>query len=1127
MLGVGGCWHDVPRPIVALPPPESVPPAGFAPAFADAHAANDGAAMRRLVETHRDRARPEAEQLVRQALAEADPRAADALLARAHSLGELVLAVSDDPVPLETARRISRATPEQREAKRIADRALAEARQAFVRGDLPTAADGAAAAAERFAGIGDTPGEIAALNLLGQAQRGRALYAASEAAHAGAAAMAERSRDRPALAAARRGLGDVLERQKDHVRAVAVYEEALAVLRIPEDWRQASEVLQNLADIYVVSGQFEQAIEADRLALRYAQQARDAAATARARDYLGYAHRKLGDYETAERWHREALRDTDAIADADERHRARARAFNHLGLVLHAAANVASGAGDRTAAERQLGEAILSEEQALEEAGAVADRSRQGYILRALVQMHLDAARLEQRRGDLLHLQRAAELAERARVLGQAMGRPEWEGLALHHLAQALVQLGRGAEAAQHLDEALAIWTRIGDAYSGGYLHVLRARELLERNERHDDALEEYARAKPLFERISAVGELTDLAQRQALLHERQGRNGEAERLYREALALAEPAYGAAHPAVARNLVLMSALYLAQDRATEALDLARRATQINRTRGERGNAARSTGGIASRASPAAGYRSHVIAAYASAADSPELRKELTAEAFDVVQLAQSVDVARSLARMSARFAAGNDALATAVRAYEDAYEQRRRLDQRLLETLASTAAQRDEVATARLRIDLAAAQARLDMLDAQLHRDFPAYAELSNPRPVTLRDVQGLLQPEEALLLYAVTERATFLWVLRHDRADMHRIEIGRTALAEEVTQLRDRLDPARNPKFLPFDVERAYRLHQRILAPAGALLEGARHVIVVPDEALQSLPIGVLVTDKPRAGQPTPWLARRLALSVLPSVSSLRALRGVAGDSVGAAPFLGVGDPALDGRPGDTKGNRATRLFRGKLADVKAVRALAALPETAEELTAMARMFGASSDAVWLRTKATEPQVRSADLSAYRVIAFATHGLMADEVVESGEPALVMTPPEQATEEDDGLLTASEIAKLRLNADWVILSACNTAAPDGSPGADGLSGLAKAFFHAGSRAILVSHWLVESLSSARLTTGAIAAMAKDKGIGRAEALRRSAVLLMADRDYGHPMFWAPFVVVGEGGKGR
>ncbi len=134
------------------------------------------------------------------------------------------------------------------------------------------------------------------------------------------------------------------------------------------------------------------------------------------------------------------------------------------------------------------------------------------------------------------------------------------------------------------------------------------------------------------------------------------------------------------------------------------------------------------------------------------------------------------------------------------------------------------------------------------------------------------------------------------------------------------------------------------------------------------------------------------------------------------------------------------------------------------------------------------------------------------------------------MTPPKEATDMDDGLLTTSEIARLDLDADLVILSACNTAAAGAEPGAEGLSGLAKAFFYAGARTLLVSHWSVISEAAKRLTTGMFDQLKKFPELGRAEALRRSMVgLLDSDEKayFGHPIFWAPFVVVGEGGKAR
>ena len=149
----------------------------------------------------------------------------------------------------------------------------------------------------------------------------------------------------------------------------------------------------------------------------------------------------------------------------------------------------------------------------------------------------------------------------------------------------------------------------------------------------------------------------------------------------------------------------------------------------------------------------------------------------------------------------------------------------------------------------------------------------------------------------------------------------------------------------------------------------------------------------------------------------------------------------------------------------------------------------------------------------------------FATHGVLAGQLDGTHEPGLILTPPDEATEEDDGYLSASEIAALKLDADWVILSACNTAA-GAATSAEALSGLARAFIYAQARALLVSHWEVYSGATVKLITASIREMARDPKVGRSEALRRSMLALIdkGEPHEAHPAYWAPFVVVGEGG---
>ncbi len=194
--------------------------------------------------------------------------------------------------------------------------------------------------------------------------------------------------------------------------------------------------------------------------------------------------------------------------------------------------------------------------------------------------------------------------------------------------------------------------------------------------------------------------------------------------------------------------------------------------------------------------------------------------------------------------------------------------------------------------------------------------------------------------------------------------------------------------------------------------------------------------------------------------------------------------------------------------------------------------MCAVAREVGAGSDDIHLGAHDAESEVKrlseSGQLARYRIVHFATHGALAGQVRGNEEPGLLLTPPAVASAEDDGFLTASEIAALKLDADWVILSACNTAA-GGAQADEAFSGLARAFLYAQARALLVSHWEVDSQATVQLVTGAIGRLAANKDIGRAEAMRQSMLALIdhgAQRD-GHPSIWAPFVVVGEGGAGR
>jgi CHAT domain-containing protein len=279
-------------------------------------------------------------------------------------------------------------------------------------------------------------------------------------------------------------------------------------------------------------------------------------------------------------------------------------------------------------------------------------------------------------------------------------------------------------------------------------------------------------------------------------------------------------------------------------------------------------------------------------------------------------------------------------------------------------------------------------------------------------------------------------------------------------------------------------------------------------------------------------------WLVRTHAVTVLPSVATLRVLRSQSAVAEAVRPLIGFADPVFDRNLPLGPNARVAinvevgRGLRGAIADIEELRtALRPLPDTADELRQVAASVKADPADVVLGPAATVTRVKQSKLDQYRIVYFATHGLLAGDVADfakvNAEPALVLSLPERPTEMDDGLLTASEVAQLKLNADWVVLSACNTAAAD-KPGAEALSGLARAFFYAGSRSLLVSHWEVETTSTVALMTATFAALAADPGLSHAEALRQSMLVMIGNPqhpEWAEPKFWAPFVVVGEPAK--
>lgn len=693
-----------------------------------------------------------------------------------------------------------------------------------------------------------------------------------------------------------------------------------------------------------------------------------------------------------------------------------------------------------------------------------------------------------------------------------------------------------------------------------------------------------YAEAEPLYlraieGRVRTVGrdnpETLWPVHNLAVLYRSQRRYAEAEPLNRQVLEVTQRIYGPGHPQVADAAeALALGRLLSGTEAASALEPARLLVSALRSRrtilpaGAYGEAQ----GNREEAQRGDDFSLLADAAWAAVEREPGERWSLLPEVFAALQDATAGTTNRAVLRMAARGLAqqrGSE-LGTMIAEREGLGDQWSTNNGNYSAALAGTEPRLEELRR-NLRAERERIEVRMNAVDERLRHDFPQYFAMVRPEAVSLQSTQDLLASDEAILLIVPTRFGTHILGVSRIGSEWVRSTWTREQVAAAVQRLLWEINPDDSAEQAEawrredgpgygFHRRTAHSLYREIIAPMEALLAGKRHVFIATGGALTSLPLGILVTEEPQGSDADPqalratrWFADAHALVQIPSVQSLLFLRRFRPASArpqnGAETFIGFGDPALQGPPTRRARNRGSRgvaaasLFApgsarsgAGIINAQQIRRMSRLPGTAVELENMRRALGAPRNSLFLRERATETNLRHVDLSATRILALATHGVVAGEMGGSVEPGLIFTPPanvrieEQTAGEDDGLLTMSEISTLRLDADWVIMSACSTASGDGSPGAPGLSGLARAFFYAGARNLLASHWPVDDDVAPRLTVRTIALLRGHARLSRAEALQQAMREIREDRSHdaagdtwAHPRAWAPFSLIGDG----
>jgi CHAT domain-containing protein/tetratricopeptide (TPR) repeat protein len=882
-------------------------------------------------------------------------------------------------------------------------------------------------------------------------------------------------------------------------------------------------VLGNIAQIHIELGRFD---EADRL-LRRAIDIRQKALGANHPEVgfglnkLAEIHGRMGRYSEAEALFKRALPIIENGLGA-----------NHPGVagVLHNLGVLNSFLGRSADSEAFHRRALV-----IREKGLGADHREVAASLTNLAGSYLTRGRYAE----------AEPLLKRALSIGEKGVDPDHPGIAvtLNELGVTYNAMNRNAEAEEAYNRAIAIREKAqGKDHPDLVVLLSNLAGIFANTKRHAEAEALYRRALVISEKVFGKNHvqlavpLRDLGR----LYQQLDRSADAEPLLSRALALQEKTLGAHHIELAETLSRFAQVKVSRDRLNEAVPLTQRAIRLVTAALTRDSSA--TGLDTSRLRQ---YFDLNLDIMRRARNDRLVGPTADTLAFEVAQWANQSSAATALGQMAARFGAGSDALASLIREQQDIAAHLRVLDKDLVAEFAKPSDRRNRVREDGVRKRMAALERRLSEYNGLIAARFPGYAELVSGKPLAARDVQKLLGPQEALLLYHVSDDRSFVWAITRERVEWQTVKLSGKFLAQQVEMLRTALDVEKNRGLArPFDHEAAHRLYSAMIGPVEHVIAGKPHLVVVPAGPLSSLPFHVLVTEKTTDlsdHRSTAWLVRRHAVTVLPSVASLKALREVAVRAPAPQPYLGFGNPIFTpapsgSAPGQTAASGRTRLaavMRGSNARFDDLRrALHPLPDTADEVRAVARTLGVPPSQVKLGPEATERAVKIARLSDYRILHFATHGLDASQTArfsERAEPALALTLPQTPSLQDDGLLTAGEVAALNLNADWVILSACNTAA-GAKAGAEPLSGLARSFFYAGARTLLVSHWPVQSDAAVRLVTGTIRTLENDRTLTPAEALRRAMVALLDDRSNAgnaHPGVWAPFVIVGTTSRAR
>ncbi len=510
---------------------------------------------------------------------------------------------------------------------------------------------------------------------------------------------------------------------------------------------------------------------------------------------------------------------------------------------------------------------------------------------------------------------------------------------------------------------------------------------------------------------------------------------------------------------------------------------------------------------------------------AEAARTPGQAQALRGEMFMAAQLAQGGVTSQQIAEASARLLESNrdPKVGEAIRHQQDSVQALGELYRlRTQQAMAKTSDGPTPPVEAALDRRIAAAEQTQQEADSAVQAAAPEYGQLVQ-QVVPPDQVFAGLHSGEAFASTVLGDDHGWVFLLRDGAVSVARIDAGSGRVTALVGRIRTAIEPGASGGLPAFDSAASQELYSLVLGGVAAPLDGTSSLVVAPSGPLLSIPFAILLTGPaaPDNLSQAPWLIRRMAVAHVPAPANFVSLRKVTGTSRAPNPWFGLGDA----RPIPLSVARSTLPGPACVRSAELLASLPALPFAGRELDLTRKLLGGSPSDQLVGKDYTLAAIEHAALANYRVLHFASHALLPSELRCEDQAAIVTSAPQNAASAGGVLLTANQIATLKLDADVVILSACNSGGPGGATGGESLSGLARAFFFAGARSLLVTHWSVNDQAAAFIVVDTLRRLRGADAVSLAEALRQSQLTLMAGSGgiAAHPFYWAPFALIGAG----